>query len=196
MLSVRQQYIADHSSTNYLFYAAQPLDRATRAVVSKLSSHVDVDEQTAQITYHGEFADLDDGRRQTFLRYYDVEVRESYDWWTLSVMLEKEKVAGIDFAGYTVEEEASLTFEEIGDRIRLRFEGAHLDYEVAYDDEDESGLEGMAELGLALRDEIYDGQLDALDVIKHYCEENAILPSDPQTRSAIGRKLRALLDPI
>src|SRR5215216_1618424 len=109
VLSVRQQYIADHSSTNYLFYAAEPLDRATRAIVSKLSSHVDVEEQTAQITYHGDFADLDNGRRQTFLKYYDVEVRESYDWWTLSVMLDKEKVAGIDFAAYVVEGEASLT---------------------------------------------------------------------------------------
>jgi hypothetical protein len=196
VLSVRQQYIADHSSTNYLFYAAEPLDRAARAVVSKLSSHVDVEEQTAQITYHGDFADLDDGRRQTFLKYYDVEVRESYDWWTLSVMLEKAKVAGIDFAGYTVEEEASLTFEEIGDRIRLRFEGAHLDYAVAGEDYDDDGMESIAELGLDLRDDLYAGLRDGLDVIKHYCEENALLPSKPHIGSNVGQRLRALLDPI
>ena len=151
ILSVRRQFIADHSSTNYLFYAAEPLDRAAYAVVSKLSSHVDVDEQTAQITYHGDFADLGEERRKTFLSHYDVEVRESYDWWTLSVMLEKGKVSGIDFSAYAVEDEASLTFEEIGDRIRLRFEGAHLDYSVAFGEFDEDAMEGLTELGLALR---------------------------------------------
>jgi hypothetical protein len=194
VLSVRQQYIADHSSTNYLFYAAKPLNREARAIVSRLSSHVDVEENTAQITYHGDFADLGEERRQTFLSHYDVEVRESYDWWTLSVMLEKTKVAGIDFAEYEVEDEASLTFEDIGDRIRLRFDGAHLDYNAAYGEFGEDCREGLAELGLALREELYAGETDALDVLKHYCEAHAILPSKPNTGSEVGRTLRALLE--
>src|SRR5437762_14070677 len=84
IIGVRQQFIADHSSTNYLFYAAKPISKESRAVVSKLSSHVDVGSRTAQITYHGDFADLGDERRKKFLQHYDVEVRESYDWWTLS----------------------------------------------------------------------------------------------------------------
>ncbi len=58
IISSRQQFIADHSSTNYLFYAAKPTSQASRAVVSKLSSHVDVGSRTAQITYHGDVADL------------------------------------------------------------------------------------------------------------------------------------------
>jgi hypothetical protein len=97
---MRQQYISDHSSTSYLFYAAKPISKESRGVVSKLSSHVDVGSRKAEITYHGDFADLGDDRRKKFLQHYDVEVRESYDWWTLSVMLEAEKLPEINFAEY------------------------------------------------------------------------------------------------
>jgi len=39
IFSYRQQVIADHSATNYLFYSPQPLSKQARSVVSKLSSH-------------------------------------------------------------------------------------------------------------------------------------------------------------
>ncbi|MBM4082907.1 MAG: hypothetical protein FJ278_24585 [Planctomycetes bacterium] len=55
ILSYRRQLIADHSSTSYLFYSPKRLTKAATAVVSELSSHVDVGEHTAEITYHGEF---------------------------------------------------------------------------------------------------------------------------------------------
>ena len=60
--------------------------------MSRLSSHVDVGSRTAEITYNSDFADLGDDRRKKFLEHFDVEVRESYDWWTLSVMLEAGKL--------------------------------------------------------------------------------------------------------
>jgi hypothetical protein len=156
---------------------------------------VDVEAHAARITYHSEFADLGDERRRIFLSHYDVEVREDYDWWSLSVMLAKEKLPEVDLSRYEVREEASLTFEEIADRIRLRFEGTHLDY-GAFDSYEEDAMEEIAELGLALREELYAGELDALEVLKAYCEENAILPPAPGTASEVGRKLRSLLEPI
>ncbi len=67
ILSYRRQIIADHSSTNYLFYSPRPLTKEARAIVSKLSSHVDVRAHTAEITYHGDFADLGEDRRKKFL---------------------------------------------------------------------------------------------------------------------------------
>ena len=88
LLSSRQQFIADHSSTNYLFFAAKPLSKETRAYINTLSSHVDVGSRKAELQYHGDYADLGEARRKKFLEHYDVEVRESYDWWTLSVMLD------------------------------------------------------------------------------------------------------------
>jgi hypothetical protein len=157
---------------------------------------VDVEDREARITYHGEFADLGEERRRLFLSHYDVEVREEYDWWTLSVMLETTRVSAIDFSQYEVQEEASLSFEALGDRIRLRFEGAHLEYDAVYGKFGEEGTEGIAELGLTLREELYAGERDALNVLKQYCEANTILSAGSQGTSEAGKTLRAILDPI
>jgi hypothetical protein len=201
ILSARQQFIADHSSTNYLFYAAKPLPKEARAIVSRLSSHVDVRARTASITYHSEFADLGEERRIKFLEHYDVEVREDYDWWTLSVMLEKAKLSGLDLSQYEVEGEASLTFEDHEPRVRLRLEGVHLDYGAACGDVGEDLMEVVAKLGLELREEIYEaaaegraGGIDALAVLKHYCEENAVLSGDKRSWTPVGETLRRILD--
>ena len=126
--------IADHSSTNYLFYSPKLLSKEARAVVSKLSSHVDVGAHKAKITYNGDFADLSDSRREKFLEHYDIEVRESYDWWDISIMLEKTKLPYIDAVTQNEETdgEATLTLEKIKDLIRLQLAGCHLDYEACY----------------------------------------------------------------
>ena len=87
-----------------------------------LSSHVDVGNRKAELQYHGDYADLGEARRKKFLEHYDVEVRESYDWWTLSVMLDADKVKAIKFKDYEVEGEASLTFEKQGTTRRLVFQ--------------------------------------------------------------------------
>jgi hypothetical protein len=196
ILGSRQQFVADHSSTNYLFYAAKPLSKASRAIVSRLSSHVDVDDRTAQITYHSEFADLGEERRKTFLEHYDVEVREDYDWWTLSVMLEKAQLPELDLADYVAEGETSLTFEDSGPRVRLRLEGAHLDYNATYGQFGEDTMEGMAELGLALREEIYNGELGALAVLQQYCKGERDLPTGKIELTPVAETLQGILETL
>jgi hypothetical protein len=193
ILGVRRQYLADHSSTNYLFYAAKPLGKESRAIVSRLSSHVDVEPRTARITYHYEGADLGEERRVKFLEHYAVEVREDYDWWSLSVMLDKERLKDLDLEQYTAEDEASLTFEEVGPRVRLRLESVHLDYgRMEYGDEP---MDSMAELGLQLREELYAGKTDALAVLKHYCGENAKLAVG-EDATPVGKELRDMLETL
>ncbi|MGH9939603.1 MAG: hypothetical protein ACREAM_25460 [Blastocatellia bacterium] len=193
IIGSRQQFIADHSSTNYLFFAAKPLSKESRAVVSKLSSHVDVGSRTAEITYNYEFSDLGDDRRKKFLQHFDVEVRESYDWWTLSVMLEPAKLPEeISLEDYEVEEEASLTFEKQGKRVRLCFDGWHQDYSESYDEFGQDAMEGLAELGLKLREEIYAGKTDALKVMRRYCAEGEIKGG----RSTVSKKLAAILEVV
>jgi len=191
IISTRQQFIADHSSTNYLFYAAKPLSKESRSVVSRLSSHVDVGSRTAEITYHGDYADLGDDRRKKFLEHFDVEVRESYDWWTLSVMLEPGKLPGkINLEEYEVEGEASLTFEKQGKRICLCFDGWNQDYGASYGEFGEGTMEELAALGLKLRDELYAGKTDALKVMQSYCAEGEIISG----KSAAAKKLSAILE--
>jgi hypothetical protein len=193
IMSARRQCIADHSATNYLFYAAKPISKASHAVVSRLSSHVDVGSRTAEITYHGDYADLGQDRRNKFLEHFDVEVRESYDWWTLSVMLEPGKLPKtIDLEAYAVEEEASLTFIKLGKRICVCFEGWHQDYGSSYDTFGEDTLAGIAEVGLKLRAELYAGKTDALKVMQSYCAEGKIA----RGRTVAAKKLSAILEVV
>lgn len=191
MLSSRQQFIADHSSTNYLFFAAKPLSKETRAYINTLSSHVDVGTRKAELQYHGDYADLGDARRKKFLEHYDVEVRESYDWWTLSIMLDADKMKAIKFKDYQVESEASLTFEKQGKRICLCFDGWHQDYSASYDEFGEDTMEELAELGLALREELYAGKTDALAVMQEYCAGAKV---SSRGRSAVAKRLAAILE--
>lgn len=191
IINVRQQFIADHSSTSYLFFAARPLSKDARAFVNTLSSHVDVSSRKAEIIYHGDYADLGEARRKKFLEHYDVEVRESYDWWTLSVMLEAEKVKGIRFRDYTVNDEASVTVEKAGKRICLCFDGWNQDYGASYDEFGEDTMEGLAELGLALREELYAGKTDVLQVMHDYCASEKIIS---RGLSAVARQLAAILE--
>jgi hypothetical protein len=183
--STRQQFVADHSSTNYYFYAAKPLSKEARAYANTLSSHVDVGSRTAEITYNGEFADLGEARRKKFLAHYDIEVRESYDWWTLSVMLETEGVAELNLKEHEAESESSLTFERQGKRVCLSFDGWHLDSGAAYQEFGDDITEGLAELGLEIRAELYAGKTAALKVMEAYCNENRILenPKSPAART-------------
>ena len=193
ILNSRRQFIADHSSTNYLFYAAKPINAASRSVVSSLSSHVDVGSRTAEITYHSDYADLGDERRKKFLAHFDVEVRESYDWWTLSVMLEPGKLPkDVNLKGFEVQEESSLTFTKQGKRICLCFDGWHQDYSASYEALGDDTMKELAKLGLKLREELYAGKTDALKVMKRYCEEGEISSG----RSSVAKKLSAILEVI
>jgi hypothetical protein len=108
-------------------------------------------------------------------------------------MLEAEKLPQSNFTEYEVEEEASLTFETQGKRVRLRFEGCHLDYNAAYNEVGEDLMEEMAELGLALREEIYAGTLDAVKIMSHYCAGTRP-PSGLQ--SPVAKTLANMLEPV
>lgn len=196
ILSYRRQTIADHSSTNYLFYSPKPLTKESRAIVRKLSSHVDVRAHTAEITYHGDLSDLGEDRRKKFLQHYDVEVQESYDWWSISIMLDIDRLTDPKWLIEHEEEggEATLTFEKIGKRLRLRLDGCHLDYDTCYEKFGEHIMEGLAELAIDIRDELYAGVIDTLKVGSAYCRDNKV--KDNQKLSQAADILRTILEPI
>ena len=54
--------------------------------------------------------------------------------------------------------EATLTFEKIGNRLLLRFEGCHLDYDSCHSEFGEALMRGLAEFATDVRDEIYAGK--------------------------------------
>ena len=165
-------------------------------MVSKLSSHVDIGAHTAEITYHGEFADLGEVRREKFLKHYEVEVRESYDWWDISIMLEEARLLDVELVTQNEETdgEATLTFEKTGGRLRLRLEGCHLDYDACYHEFGKDLMRMLAEFAIDIREELYAGKMDALKVIATYYRENKVLKS--RGLSPAAKTLSTVLEPI
>lgn len=165
-------------------------------MVSRLSSHVDVGAHTAEITYNGDSADLGDGRERKFLEHYETEVRESYDWWDINIMLEEAKLPNVP--GVTQNEEtdgeSTLTFEQVGDLLRLQLAGCHLDYGACHNELGENLMRDLAEFARDIRDELYAGKMDVLKVMSTYCRENKIARSSGL--SSATKTLSTILEPI
>jgi len=196
ILSYRRQVVADHSSTNYLFYSPRPLGKEARTTVSKLSSHVDVGAHTAEITYNGEFADLGEARQRKFLEHYEIEVRESYDWWDVNIMFDEARLRDVEAITKNEETdgEATLTFEKIDNRLRLRLEGCHLDYDACRGEFGDDLMRGLSEFAADIRDELYAGELDSLKIMATYCRKNK-LPKVGELSPA-AKTLSTILEPI
>ncbi len=86
IISVRQGFASDHSSTSYEFLAIeQPLDKAARTAVSSLSSRANPTRHRVSFIYHADGYDIPGGWLPLMRDYYDVMYSESYDWWHLSL---------------------------------------------------------------------------------------------------------------
>jgi len=84
IISVREGFASNHSSTSYEFLAVdKPLGAADRANVASLSSRADSTRRRVSFIYHGDSYDLPGGHEPLLEHYYDVMYSESYDWWTL-----------------------------------------------------------------------------------------------------------------
>ena len=111
-------------------------------------------------------------------------------------MLEEAKLPDVEIVTQNEETdgEAALTFEKIGDRLRLRLEGCHLDYDGCYREFGEALMRGLAEFAVDIRDELYASNMDVLKVMATYCRENKVLGS--RGRSPAAKTLSAILEPI
>src|SRR5262245_465131 len=83
ILRVRRGFQADHSSSSYLFYAADhEVSKAGQAIAHRYSSRAEVDEHSARYLKWGE-SELSSGAYEALLdEHYDVMAAASYDWWT------------------------------------------------------------------------------------------------------------------
>lgn len=86
IISIRNGFTADHSSTSYEFLAIdRPLDAEARAEVGKLSRRAEPTDRQVSFFYQMDNYDLPGGWEPLMKQYYDVMVSESYDWWTLAI---------------------------------------------------------------------------------------------------------------
>ncbi|KXB01902.1 hypothetical protein AKJ44_01930 [candidate division MSBL1 archaeon SCGC-AAA261F17] len=172
ILSIRRLFSSDHSSTTYYFVSTKHLSREERAMVNSLTTQARVQGDQISLTYDGEWSDLGRGREKEFLNYFDVEVVEDYDWWSLTVIFRDnaeiaEKISDFETEGG----EAYLEVEMEDEDTVLSFHGALLDYGACHPDDP---FDLMAEIGVEMREEILAGQYAGLEVLKTYCEENKV----------------------
>jgi hypothetical protein len=86
ILRIRPGFQADHSSSSYLFYAADhPVPEKGRKIAHRYSSRAEVDDRTARYLKWGESSINPEAYKTLLGEYYDVMASESYGWWTLMI---------------------------------------------------------------------------------------------------------------
>lgn len=101
---------ADHSSTNYLFYSSsKALGKKDIVSINSFSSRADASRHSVKFSYYGDFADLPDGAQDTLLtKYFDIMVKESYDWWELVLVIPYNSTLYDKLKEYDCEDENEL----------------------------------------------------------------------------------------
>jgi hypothetical protein len=134
IISIRNGFTADHSSTSYEFLAIdRSLDADARADVAKLSRRAEPTERQVSFSYHMDGYDIPGGWESLMTQYYDVMVSESYDWWTFAIAFnalpeQREAVAQYAFRGA---EDLGVDIAMTDDRVIVSIH-AYLDSEALY----------------------------------------------------------------
>ncbi len=103
IISVRQGFVSDHSSTSYEFLALdRPLDKVAKTAVSSLSSRANPTRRRVSFIYHAEGYDIP-GWLPLMRDYYDVMYSESYDWWLLALAFPLSSQKQAEIAKYDFE---------------------------------------------------------------------------------------------
>lgn len=169
ILRVRRGFQADHSSSSYLFYAVdRPVSAAGRKAAHRYSSRAEVDDRYARYVKWGG-GELNPDAYKTLLdEHYDVMAEESYDWWTLTMMVPKTramKAALADFVDARDADGQGVEVEEYRRRIAVtvhcQFEGNGVEF-ATYDDEPHDKL---VELLAKIRGELIAGDTSFLEAV-------------------------------
>jgi hypothetical protein len=160
ILSIRQGFDADHSSSTYEFFAHDRLTPEHRAAVQELTG--ESPRRHLRFHYVGEWSDMPYEWRDKLLTLgYDILVSESYDWWTVYLSLPHDPVLLEHLVQYECDSDGNgFGVRVVGERMILGF-GMQLDYGEVYDMSGEDPFEGLADLFETVREELLAGDLSA-----------------------------------
>ncbi len=150
ILSIRNSFTSDHSSTSYEFLAVdKPLTREAREKVRSLSRRVRPTRRRAHFIYHAEGYEIPGGWEPLLRDCYDVMYSESYDWWTLAMAFnaseeQQKEIAryefyGVDDLGVRVSTQGSRVIVTIHCRLEAGAVGDLMgeQYEEDWEEEEE-----------------------------------------------------------
>jgi len=191
---MRRTLESDHSSSSYEFYASRSLSDAEKKAVKRLSGKT-ARGRKLEIQYMGE-REIDYSVENKLLaKYYDIEVSESYDWWTSRVALDYDEQLweGLKRCEDRGDEDLGVDVEKKGDRIIVSFYYA-MDYGAAFSAFGEDPFEGLADLFEGIREDILAGDFSALVAIGTFydaeieCKKGGKLSKNARTlKRILGR---------
>lgn len=172
IISVRQGFTGDHSSTSYEFLAVErPLEREERAAVSSLSRRVSPSKRRASFVYHVDGYDIPGGWENLMANYYDVMCSEDYDWWTLAMAFpttekEQDELLKYEFTGNN---DLGISVTPLEERTIVSI-SCVLDYEYlhesfAFKDLDFETNSTLLNLLTAIRRQLMEGDYRSLYVV-------------------------------
>ena len=209
ILSERQGFASDHSSTSYEFMAVdKPLGQKERAEVSKLSSRVNPTSRRANFVYNVDGYDIPGGWENLMARYYDVMYREDYGWWTLAMAFDATPEQYEVLAEYAFDEgeETGIEIAYHEDRrIIITINCVIEDYyedgdEEDYDDESGGNVfstdNGLLNILIQIRQQIMKGNYRALDAVfvKYGDSEEEISPPSLKNLGKDDRIIRDFIN--
>ena len=206
-------YECDHSSTNYSFYSSSKvLTKKDREAINRFSSRVKASKHFVEFVYHGDFADLPYGAEEELLaQYFDVMVKESYDWWELVLVLpyssslfeklKKFECEGEDDLGITISREENqihlliycvLNYEEV---YNLAFENIELYNEKHWSPHvetyNQSPFPVLGNLLIRLKIEILKGNFTTLQYVAAFFDSETF--DKPAHYSELGEWFTSVL---
>lgn len=193
ILRQRVGFQADHSSSSYLFYAADgPVSAAGRRIAHRYSSRAEVDDHTARYQKWGDY-DLDPAAYKALLgEHYDVMASESYDWWTMMIAVPKTPATQAllapfaDARGY---DDQGVDVEDYGRRLVVAVY-CMFDYSGPLFGYEEDHLEELTHLLVSIRQEILQGNVSFLQAVVSFYGAEGHEESEeegPATLSLVSR---------
>jgi hypothetical protein len=160
ILSIRQGFDADHSSSTYEFFALDRLAPEQRAAVQELTG--ESPRRHLRFHYWGDWNDIPTDWPDKLLTLgYDILVSESYDWWAVYLSLSHDPALLERLGQYECESDGNgFDVRVVGEQMILYF-GMQLDYGAMYDMSGEDAFEGLADLFETVREELLAGDLSA-----------------------------------
>ena len=170
ILRVRRGFQADHSSSSYLFYAAdKPVSEQGRRIAHRYSSRADVDKHSVRYQKWGD-SDLSFGAYKALMaEHYDVMVSESYDWWTFIIAVpnsDTTKTLAKQFADARGGDDMGVDVERYGSRWAVSVYCALDQGCFAMDDDDP--FEHLVKLLVKVRKEIIGGDFSFLTAVARF----------------------------
>lgn len=175
IVNLRLGFQADHSSSSYLFYAAdRPVGTEGQRLAHRFSSRADVDARRARYQKWGESELRSEAFGALLGAHYDVMVSESYDWWTFRIAVPKNArtrallgpfadARGVDDLGVDLEEYG----QRLGVVVHCRIDGGAPVFDALHDDDP---FENIVELLVAVRRELLGGDVTFLRAVADYYE--------------------------